>query len=89
MRQLVAAMTLAALTSCSGPAAPRDPAHGKERIRDRFWIWCHEAGSHNAGWGLPGISRMTPVEGAAYLGVPNLLMIRYEGKPAPPYDQLK
>ena len=87
MRQLVAAMTLAALTSCSGPAAPRDPAHGKERIRDRFWIWCHEAGSHNTGWGLAGTSQMTPVEGAAYLGVPNLLMIRYEGKPAPPFHQ--
>jgi hypothetical protein len=27
-----------------------------------------------------------PVEGARYLGVPNIIMIRYNGKPAPPFD---
>ena len=56
-------------------------------VRDRFWIWGHLAGSHNAGWNLPASSRMTPVEGAYYLGVPNLLMIVYQGKPEPPFDQ--
>ena len=30
---------------------------------------------------------MTPVEGAVYLGVPNLLFIRYSGKPPMPFDQ--
>jgi hypothetical protein len=30
---------------------------------------------------------MTPAEGAFYLGIPNLIMVRYAGKPAPPFDQ--
>ena len=60
----------------------------RDTIRDRFWLWGHEAGSHDCEWNLPTTSRMTPVEAACYLGIPNLLMIRYNGKPAMPYDQL-
>lgn len=55
--------------------------------RDCFWLWAHEAGSHNNGWGLSGCSRMTPTEAAFYLGIPNLIMVRYEGKPTPPFFQ--
>ncbi len=56
-------------------------------VRDRFWIWGHEAGSHDGSYGLPGHSRMTPAEAAFYLGVPNLIMVRYLDRPAPPFDQ--
>jgi len=56
-------------------------------IRDRLWIWGHEAGSHDREYNTPAPSRMTPVEGACYLNVPNMIMVRYEGQPAPPYDQ--
>ena len=56
-------------------------------IRDRLWIWGHEAGSHDREYNTPAPSRMTPVEGACYLNVPNMIMVRYEGRPAPPYDQ--
>lgn len=58
-----------------------------EYVKDRFWIWGHEVGSHNKGWDIPKPSRMTPVEGAFYLGVPNIIMIRYEDKPSMPFDQ--
>lgn len=57
------------------------------KVRDRFWIWGHEAGSHNSQYGLKGLSRMTPAEGAYYLGVPNAIMVRYKGKPTHPFDQ--
>jgi hypothetical protein len=30
---------------------------------------------------------MTPAEGAFYLGVPNIIMVRYNNKPEPPYDK--
>jgi len=59
----------------------------KTTIRDRLWIWGHEAGSHDGAWGLKGRSRMTPAESAHYLGLPNLIMVRYGGRPAPPFDQ--
>jgi hypothetical protein len=74
------------------PAAEDAPPAGA-RIRDRLWISTHVAGSHNNRWGLPGLSRMTPAEGAFYLNVPNLIMIAFPspsepGKmlPTPPYD---
>lgn len=57
------------------------------KVRERLWIWGHEAGSHNNQYGLKGLSRMTPAEAAFYLAVPNMIMVRYEGKPAPPFDQ--
>lgn len=56
-------------------------------VRDRLWLWGHEAGSHDTGWGIPRPSRMTPVEAAAYLGIPNLIMVVYGGKPEPPFDR--
>jgi len=72
-------------------------------IKDRFWIWGHEAGSYNMSrqfngsyvvnsnavvnhYNLPSKSRMTPAESAFYLGVPNVIMVRYANKPEPPYD---
>ena len=55
-------------------------------VRDRLWVWAHALGSYDNAWGLPGNSRLTPVEGARYLGVPNIILIRYEGKPAPPFE---
>jgi hypothetical protein len=60
---------------------------GALTLRDRLWLWGHDAGSHNDGWGLPGPSRITPVEAALYLGIPNLIMVRYRGRPPLPLDQ--
>jgi len=54
-------------------------------VRDRLWIWTHVAGAHNA-CGLPRPSRMTPAEGALYLGVPNLFMVTCKLGPTMPFD---
>ena len=56
-------------------------------VRDRLWMWGHEAGSHNHIKGIPSDSRMTPAEGAFYLGLPNLLLIRYRRRPEHPFQQ--
>ncbi len=55
--------------------------------RDRFWLWGHETGSHNTEWDLPGASRISPVEAACYMGIPNLIMVRYQPAPLPPDAQ--
>jgi hypothetical protein len=60
---------------------------GKATVGDRLWLWGHDAGAHNEGWGLPGPSRITPAEAAFYLGIPNLIMVRYQGRPSLPFDQ--
>src|SRR5262245_43350864 len=56
-------------------------------VRDRLWLWGHDAGAHDDGWGLPGPSRITPAEAAFYLGIPNLIMVRYQGRPPLPLDR--
>jgi len=83
LRTAAAASIALGLPPASGAGDP--PA--ARLVRDRLWAWAHEAGVYNGAWGLPGPSRITPVEGAHYLGVPNIILIRYEGKPAPPFDR--
>jgi len=56
-------------------------------VKDRLWLWSHDAGAHDEQWKLPKSSRITPVEAAFYLGVPNIIMVRYKGRPALPFDQ--
>jgi hypothetical protein len=55
-------------------------------VKERLWIWGHEARSHNGAFGVQGPSRMTPAEAAYYLGVPNVVMVTFAGKPEPPLD---
>ncbi len=80
------------VAASAGAIAPVASAAGageseKQTLRDRFWIWTHAEGSYKLEYGLPRTSRMTPVEGAVYLDVHNLLFIRYSGKPEMPFDQ--
>jgi hypothetical protein len=48
-----------------------------EKIHDRFWLWGHPAGSHNERWNLPGESKIAPVDAARFMGIPNVIMVRY------------
>jgi len=73
------------LSAVAVESAPADATRGT--VRDRFWAWAHEAHVYDGLWGLPMNGRITPVEGAHFLGVPNIIMIRYEGEPAPPFEQ--
>ncbi len=58
----------------------------QNRVRDRLWIWAHDVGVYNGNWGLKKDSHISPVEGASYLGITNVIFIRYLGKPAPPFE---
>lgn len=55
--------------------------------RECFWLWGHSVGSHNEGWGLHGASRISPVEAACYMRIPNLIMVRYHEDRMPPDAQ--
>ncbi len=62
-------------------------------VRDRLWMWSHPAGSYDTAksrndwpstdYGFTRTSRMTPAEGALYLGLPNVVFLRYIGRPMP------
>ena len=78
-----------AAAMCGQPLAAADlPA--PPTVRDRMWVWGLDASfdwpAHEDGE-TPGKNRMTPVEGAVYLGVPNVMFIQYQGIPAAPFQQ--
>ena len=54
-------------------------------VRDRLWIWGHEANSFTAFKAPP--SRITPTEACHYMGIPNCIMVVFADKPEPPFDQ--
>lgn len=61
------------------------------KLKDCFWIWGQDAMSHqraagNAKWRLPDGNELEPVEGANYLGIPNMCRVVMCGKPMPPFD---
>jgi hypothetical protein len=69
------------------------PSSAASTVGDKLWIWTHAAGAHDTGfttrhegYRIPGKSRMTPVEGAVYLDIHNLMFIRYFDVPEPPLD---
>jgi hypothetical protein len=59
-----------------------------EAVRDKLWIWGHYPGVYTGNYGLKGVSSMSPVEGAKYMGLTdNLIFVIYNGLPKPPYEE--
>jgi len=85
MRRLTLLTTLIT-TLLAGFRAATAAAAPPKTVRDAIWIWGHYQGSYDNDWALPRNSPITPLQGARSMGVQNLIMIRYNGKPAPPYD---
>ena len=75
----VAAGTLGATAGISLAAESNTGASSGATVRDRLWIFSCAHGTKNGYLErakVSGGSRMTPAEGAFWLGVPNLLFIR-------------
>lgn len=58
------------------------------RASDRFWLWGHQAGSHDVDYCLPLPSSITPAEAASYMGIPNIIMVRYGPAAWPPEAEI-
>jgi len=78
---------LAAATMLPLAKMPLFASEGADMVRDRLWVWGHLEGSYDNQYGLPMNSRITPLQGAEFLGIPNIIMVRYGNKPVPPYDE--
>ncbi len=81
------AATFSAGDATAIPIGGRGSVAPPRSVRDRFWLWGHAVGSHDRGWGLEQASRITPVEAAFYMSIPNVIMVQYEGRPRPPLRQ--
>ncbi len=67
------------------------PSSALPQLKDRLWLWGQNAGSHhnahgNQVWKLPGVNRMTPTQGADYLGIRRMCRVVMCGQPEPPFD---
>jgi len=82
---LICAWAVLLVTVIGNALAADEKASQSSTVLDRLWIWTHPAGAHDGidlGGGRKGKSRMKPVEGADYLGVPNLYFIHFPNNPA-------
>ena len=85
-RFLVALMTAMTGVGIAAPASAQVHPAKQDTVRDRLWIFTCAANSD-----YPHIGRrsvMTPVEGAFYLGVPNIIVVQSSEKEAP-YGRLE
>ena len=62
------------------------------KLRDRFWLWgqnigSHHVGSPDAGYRLPGTNLLGPREGADYFGIDRMLRVSMSTGPFPPFDE--
>lgn len=74
---------LVALAPQQTPAQP--PA---ETVRDRLWMWGHAAGVYNDSFLVPlgRKSTIEPVDAVEWMGLRNVMFIRYAGHPRPPFE---
>lgn len=73
---------------CFPPGTPAmTPSNQVETVRDRLWIWGHPAGVYNDSFLKPlgKRSAVEPVDAALMMGLKNMIFVRYEGKPEPPF----
>lgn len=62
------------------------------KLKECLWIWgqdkmSHQSVSANRSWKVPDGNTLDAVDGAEYLGVPNIFRVVMNGKPIPPFDE--
>ncbi|WP_009958862.1 twin-arginine translocation signal domain-containing protein [Verrucomicrobium spinosum] len=76
----------ACLLPAGHQAAALQPPY-ERTLRDRLWMWGHDAGSLTQGYGIGGKdSDIEPAAALEYMGIPNCCMVRFTGTPPPPFD---
>jgi hypothetical protein len=81
MKAVHEALLVAAIAAAMGAGADLRA----ETVRERLWVWGHPAGVYNDSYLRPLGRKSTigPVEAAEWLGLRNMIFVRYGGPPAP------
>ena len=68
---------------------PGESGQQADRIRDRLWIWGHPAGVYNESYLAPLGKKSTiePVAAADMMGIRNMIFVRYQDEPRPPFEK--
>ena len=84
---LILAIFLNLLVSCSiHKFSEKTNLQAESTLKDRLWIWSHGEGTMEGKYNLPSGGIISPSEAAKKMGIPNICMIRWLGKPEPPFD---
>lgn len=67
---------------CWGNILPYDST-----LRDRLWMWGHDAGSTDGQFNIPPGGKILPADAIDSMGIPNVCMIRWRSMPEPPFDE--
>jgi len=80
----VAALTL---TSQKNFCHAEDLRKYEPNLRDRLWMWGHGPGTTNDLYNIPRGNNIDMADAIDYMGIPNVCVIRWRGKPEPPFDE--
>jgi len=56
-------------------------------LRDRLWMWGHGPGTTNGLYNIPTGNNIDMADAVDSMGIPNVCVIRWLGKPEPPFDE--
>ena len=59
----------------------------ESNLRDRLWMWGHGPGTTNDLYNIPQGKNIDMADAIDSMGIPNVCVIRWRGKPEPPFDE--
>ena len=78
---------LLSLDACHTAKPVTDLHQYEPNLRDRLWMWGHGPGTTNGLYNIPTGKNIDMADAIDYMGIPNVCVIRWEGKPEPPFDE--
>ena len=79
--------TALALTGTTSVHAAPELRQYEPTLRDRLWMWGHGPGTTNDLYNIPTGKNIDMADAIDYMGIPNVCVIRWRGKPEPPFDE--
>jgi hypothetical protein len=90
-RRFIGTTVLGAVTlaiSAKGNVCQADDLRKYEpNLRDRLWMWGHGPGTTHGLYNIPQGNNIDMADAIDSMGVPNVCVIRWMGKPEPPFDE--
>jgi len=83
---------ISGLAQCNLLLPVKRKTPGSLILKDNFWLWGQNAGSHHrgspeGGYKLPGKNLMNPREGCDFFGIEKCLRVAMSAGPFPPFDE--
>jgi len=78
---------LLGLDSCKTTKMTTNLHQYEPNLRDRLWMWGNGPGTTDGVHGVPAGNKIDIADAIDYMGIPNVYVVRWLGKPEPPFDE--